>query len=62
MTTIKTILQGKSEMLSTPGQILMQFGPPESGGGLPFHMHIPIDDANDYVVGDSYTITIEESE
>jgi len=61
MKPIPMALQGKAEMATTPGQIMLQFSPLPNAGGLPFHIHVAAADAQQFVVGRTYTVTIKES-
>lgn len=61
MKPIRMALQGKAEMATTPGQIMLQFSPLPNASGLPFHIHVPAGDAQAFVVGGTYTITIKET-
>ncbi len=61
MKPIQMTLQGKAEMAMTPGQIALHFSPPPNAAGLPFHIHVPAGDAQSFVVGGTYTITIKET-
>lgn len=58
---IPMTLSGKSELAATPGQILLQFGTLPGATGLPFHLHLPAETASQLVVGNSYTLTLQEA-
>lgn len=60
MKMIQMTLQGKAEMATTPGQIMLQFSPLPSASGLPFNIHVPASEAQALVVGGTYAITIKE--